>query len=208
MSSPKDTKWDRGDVARKKNISTEEKEAISSYYEAGLKLGKTSDELLEELSKKYDRSTRQIQRYISQHNERIAEKSLHDDLDEKIIAINTRKKHLDQIQVLIQKWRNSFDTRHRPINSYVLPPIYGVEQERLFPYALNHCPSVNNEYKALLKTRRKYQAQSSELKKSQSERWRQTFIKTESKLRDALGKCLLSHEYSRHRCCLCSPSDG
>ena len=113
--------------------------------------------------------------------------------------------HLDQIQLLVQKWKNSFDTKHRPVDVYVLPPSYGVEQEKLFPYALDHCPSVNDEYQALLEKRSDYQAQASELKKSQSEQWRQTFIEMEGKLREALEMCLLSHEYSRHRCTLCSP---
>lgn len=118
----------------------------------------------------------------------------------------TDAEHLDEIQLLIQKWRNSFDTRHRPVDVYVLPPSYSVEQEKLFPYALDHCPSVNDEYQALLDKRSEYQAQLSELKKGQSAQWRQTFMKMGGNLRDALEMCLLSHEYSRHRCPLCSPS--
>ena len=113
--------------------------------------------------------------------------------------------HLDAIQLLIQKWRNSFDTRFRTVDVYVLPPSYSVEQEKLFPYALVHCPSANDEYQALLEKRSEYQAQASELRKSQSEQWRQTFIEMEGKLRDALEMCLLSYEYSRHKCTVCTP---
>ena len=114
--------------------------------------------------------------------------------------------HLDQIQSLIQKWSNSFDVRHRSADAYVLPPRYGVEHDKLFPYALVHCPSVNDEYQALLNKRSDYKIQSSELKKSQAGQWQQAFIEMEGKLRDTLEMCLLSHEYSRHRCALCSPS--
>ena len=112
--------------------------------------------------------------------------------------------HLDAIQLLIQKWRSSFDTRYRPVDGYVLPPSYGFEQEKLFPYVLAHCPSVNDEYQTLMDKKREYQAQSSELKKIQSAKWRQTFIKIEGELKDALEMSLLSHEYSRHRCELCT----
>ena len=203
MSSLKDTKWDREDITRKKSISAKDKETLFGYYEAGLKIGKTSDELLEELSERYNRSPRQIQRYISQLSGRTTNKSLGGAIDQ-VVTINTHNKHLDEIQALIQKWRNSFDARHRSVNVYVLPPSYGVERETLFPYALDHCPSVNNEYQALLDKRSEYQAQLSELKKSQSERWRHIFIEIEGKLRYATEICLLSHEYSRHRCTLCS----
>lgn len=111
--------------------------------------------------------------------------------------------HLDQIRALVQRWRNSFDARYRPADAYVLPPRYGVEQDKLFPYVLGHCPSVNDKYQALLSKRNEYQIQSGELKKSQSEQWRQAFIEAEGKLRDALDTSLLSHEYLTHKCGLC-----
>lgn len=111
--------------------------------------------------------------------------------------------HLAQIQALIQRWRNSFDARYRPVDVYVFPPRYGVEQDKLFPYVLDHCPSINTKYQALLTKKNEYQIQSSEPEKSQSGQWRQAFVEAEGKLRDALDTSLLSHEYMTHKCGLC-----
>lgn len=111
--------------------------------------------------------------------------------------------HLDQIQALIQKWSNSFDVRHRSADAYVLPPRYGVEHDKLFPYVLDHCSSINDKYQALQSKKNEYQIQPSELKKSQSGQWRQAFIEAEGELRDALEISLLCHEYMTHKCDLC-----
>jgi len=62
----KATKWDKGEFSKREKVSPEDKKAIAEYYQAGLKTGKSSKELWEELAKRYDRHIRQIQRYISQ----------------------------------------------------------------------------------------------------------------------------------------------
>jgi len=116
-----------------------------------------------------------------------------------------KAQHLDQIQALVQKWSNSFDAGHRPVDVYVLPPRYVVEQDELFPYALDHCPSVNDTYQVLQNERKEYQIQTSEPKKSQSGRWKEAFVKIEGELRNALRMSLLNQEYTRHRCDLCPP---
>lgn len=62
----KETKWDKGKFSKRKPVSDEDKRAIAEYYQAGLKTAKSSEELLAELAERYDRSSRQIQRYIVQ----------------------------------------------------------------------------------------------------------------------------------------------
>ena len=59
------TNWDRGEFESKSRISPADRHAISEYYRAAMGLGKSSEEVLEELAKRYNRSARQIQRYIS-----------------------------------------------------------------------------------------------------------------------------------------------
>jgi len=66
MTSDKETKWDHSRFERKTYISNDEKIAISDYYRTALKTGRSSSELLEELSAKYNKSERQVQRYIKE----------------------------------------------------------------------------------------------------------------------------------------------
>jgi len=61
-----DTKWDRGQFEKKRKISYKDKKEIARYYRAGVNVGRPSEELLEELAKQYERTPRQIQRYISE----------------------------------------------------------------------------------------------------------------------------------------------
>jgi hypothetical protein len=66
MTDRKESRWDKGEFSKRNHVSNENKEAMTRYYQAGLKVGKSSDELLEVLSQQYKRTPRQIQRYISQ----------------------------------------------------------------------------------------------------------------------------------------------
>lgn len=61
MSEPK---WDKKRLPTRKRLSGPEIKAVAEYYEAGLKTGRTSEELLQELEERCHKSTRQIQRYI------------------------------------------------------------------------------------------------------------------------------------------------
>lgn len=62
-------RWDKGEFSKRKPINDEDKRAMTEYYEAGLKTGKLSSELLEELEMRYRKSARQIQRYIREVKE-------------------------------------------------------------------------------------------------------------------------------------------
>jgi hypothetical protein len=66
MTYRNESRWDKGEFSKRNHVSNENKEAMTRYYQAGLKVGKSSDELLEALSQQYKRTPRQIQRYISQ----------------------------------------------------------------------------------------------------------------------------------------------
>jgi hypothetical protein len=64
-SEPKD-KWSREQFHPRTVISDQDKEAITAFYRAEMAKGRTSQDVVDELSQKYERSTRQIQRYISE----------------------------------------------------------------------------------------------------------------------------------------------
>jgi len=64
MTKLGDTKWDKQE-STKKPLGDGDKQTMVEYYEAGLKTGKRSEDLLAELEERYDRSDRQILRYIA-----------------------------------------------------------------------------------------------------------------------------------------------
>lgn len=67
MTKLGDIRWDtEKGYQEKEPVSLDDKRVITEYYHAGLKMGKPADKLLEELSRRYDRSPRQIQRYIAE----------------------------------------------------------------------------------------------------------------------------------------------
>jgi len=61
-----DTNWGKGEFVRKKPVTDDDKVVMANYMEAGLRAGRRREDLLYELSKGYERSTRQIERYISE----------------------------------------------------------------------------------------------------------------------------------------------
>lgn len=200
MGCPKDTKWDRVDVSKKKNVSAADKETLFRYYEAGLKIGKTSEEVLEELSERYNRSPRQIQRYISQVTERMTKESLGNALDQ-VVNINAYVEHIAEIHTFIERWKGLIENRNSRVR-VVWPPYYhGLERDELFSYVLRHCPSINVKYQALKSVRDKYESEKESASKVGN--YGKTFAEAEKQLRHAIEMGLLSHEYSRHRCDLC-----
>jgi murein DD-endopeptidase MepM/ murein hydrolase activator NlpD len=201
MGNPENSKWDKGNFSKKKPISDETKKAIFWYYQVALKNGKASDDALNELSQRYDRSIRQIQRYIEQVDKESARKSTGDDLNQTALS-KAYDTHFAEVRSFIEHWKGVVEKRSSPFH-VAWPPHYGAEQDKFFPYVLDHCPSIKDKYQALQSKRNKYQIQSSELKKSQSGQWEQTFIEAEGELRDALEMSLLSQEYIRHKCDLC-----
>lgn len=66
MTKLADIKWDKDRLPKKRHVSDEDKQAMADYYQAGLKTGKSSEDLLAELEERYGKSSRQIQRYIAQ----------------------------------------------------------------------------------------------------------------------------------------------
>jgi len=68
MTKLGDVKWDKQE-STKKPLGDGDKQTMVEYYEAGLKTGKRSEDLLTELEKLYGRSSRQILRYVSKARE-------------------------------------------------------------------------------------------------------------------------------------------
>jgi hypothetical protein len=68
MTKLGDTKWDKQE-STKKPLGDGDKQTMVEYYEAGLKTGKGSEDLLTELAERYGRSPRQISRYVSEARE-------------------------------------------------------------------------------------------------------------------------------------------
>src|SRR5919106_2486733 len=64
-SEPKD-KWSREQFHPRTVISDQDKEAITALYRAEMAKGRTSQDVVDELSQKYKRGNRQIQRYIGE----------------------------------------------------------------------------------------------------------------------------------------------
>lgn len=85
---------------------------ILRYYERQQKEGGKSEEILEELEGKYGRSTRQIQRYISQASgERAeAERIKRSGVGNPAYIEEARKKHNEDICQLIQQWKEQLVT--------------------------------------------------------------------------------------------------
>ena len=73
MTFGKVTRWDKDAFLRRKRINNRDKRQMADYLHAGLNMGKPREELLEELAQKYERSTRQIERYVADTEARAAE---------------------------------------------------------------------------------------------------------------------------------------
>ncbi len=77
MTLDKESNWAKNRFEKIIHPSNEDKIAISNYYQAALKTGRSSDEVLEELEVKYGKSTRQIQRYIRDIEAKRTEQAIH-----------------------------------------------------------------------------------------------------------------------------------
>ena len=73
MTLDKETRWDKDEFLRRKRINDHDKRQMTEYLHAGLNMDKPREELLEELAQKYNRSSRQIERYIADTEARAAE---------------------------------------------------------------------------------------------------------------------------------------
>ncbi len=120
MASTKATKWVKGEFPRRTPISEQDKQEMADYLRAGLNMGKPRDELLEELSKKYHRSTRQIERYIAQCSP--SEKQIY---REGPIQVRTGP-HQERLIELVESWKKELST---PVWQFTLTRL-GIEVPR------------------------------------------------------------------------------
>lgn len=100
-------KPDRKDQSPKRRIGPEERRAIADYYEAGLRAGRTSDKLLEHLSKIHRKSPRQIQRYVAQAQSQAAAAEPRGDPEEGSAAKAEalRERHQTGLRRLLGQWQ-------------------------------------------------------------------------------------------------------
>ena len=100
-------KPDRKDQSPRRRIGPEERRAIAHYYEAGLRAGRTSDELLLQLSSIHRKSARQIQRYIAQAQSQAAAAEPRGDPEEGSAANveALRERHQTGLRRLLGQWQ-------------------------------------------------------------------------------------------------------
>lgn len=65
MTFSKETRWEKGKFEKNRLVSERAKREMAEYFTAALGINKSREDLLEELSAKYEKSPRQIERYIS-----------------------------------------------------------------------------------------------------------------------------------------------
>ncbi|MFC2006012.1 hypothetical protein ACFLVG_03530 [Chloroflexota bacterium] len=103
------SKPDRGGYLKKvARITSGDKTNILRTYERGLRQRKRSEEVLEELAEKYNRSTRTIQRYIALTKED-RERARHikgGNTDSVSLLEEAKKEHFMQIRQLIIQWKH------------------------------------------------------------------------------------------------------
>jgi len=106
MTKLGDTKWDKHE-STKKPLGDGDKQTIAEYYEAGLKTGKRSEDLLTELEERYGRSCRQILRYVSKARE---------------VSVSTPQfqKHASDVLSLLDTYVSQLEVSYEPEN-FVTP---------------------------------------------------------------------------------------
>lgn len=82
------------------------------------------------------------------------------------ILIEATNRHLKGIALLLERWGDNLETA-RNIGDYAVT--YDVEGRPLFPYVLQHCPSVNKKYQNLKLKRQEFETKMERLAKRLAE---------------------------------------
>lgn len=114
MTKLGDIKWDKEKLPKKKHLGHEDKQALAEYYQAGLKTGKSSEDLLAELEERYGRSSRQIQRYIGAVPEKHVQSF---EQKKEIPSVAERTRHEEQLRAMISYLVNSLLN----LKSFIMP---------------------------------------------------------------------------------------
>ncbi len=112
------TKWDKHE-STKKPLGDGDKQTIAEYYEAGLKTGKRSDDLLTELEERYGRSCRQILRYVSKARE---SRKPYQETPHNGVSASTPQfqKHASDVLSLLDTYVSQLEVSYEPEN-FVTP---------------------------------------------------------------------------------------
>jgi hypothetical protein len=101
------TKWDSKRKRTSERITDRDKAAILKIYEKGLKKGQDRGELLSGLARRYDRSERQIERYIQQAKEK-RESEQREQATQIVVTVEERSRalaeHYEAIRGAIKLW--------------------------------------------------------------------------------------------------------
>lgn len=151
MPSREDSKWDKGQFEGKKQISDKDKEAIVEYYRAGRNAGMPREELLEDLAKLYNRSDRQIQRYISEGGTEISlrpepQKSAKHTRMETVTIQPSRKEFPDEQSYVGAKYLNiSIPSNDLWIDSVTITTSHPKSQYKFLIFDRKQPPDFYNE---------------------------------------------------------------
>ena len=132
--TPKGTKWDEGEYGEKKPITDEDKWVMAQYVAVGLRTGRRREDLNQELSERYGRSTRQIERYISkvkaiEEEEEPQQAAQHPSAQlaqpDPITIRRIRKHHRDMLH-LVERWNGELNLSlwRNPIRDLGKPGIH------------------------------------------------------------------------------------
>ena len=126
MTYDKGTKWDKGKFSKKKPITDEDKKAITKYYQAGQKIGTPVEGILEFLFARYGRSTRQIQRYVSEMTKAQESRSPHAVVEQSAILQPPYEDQEQDLQAIEKE-----DRELSPVTSK--PPAVATVREKFGP---------------------------------------------------------------------------
>lgn len=119
-----------------------------------------------EIAARLNRKTQTVKHHLSKRQMQFEQNSL---------IIEAQKKHLDEIESLLTSWQSeiefaqlvgAYEIEYK-VEEYSQPVIFVPPREEkknpLFPYALQHCPFVNEEYQVLKAQRDQYNSKIEEL---------------------------------------------
>jgi hypothetical protein len=112
-----------------------------------------------EIAGRLKRKKQTVKRHLKEEAAK-TERKLHDKMQTTLqdpLIIEAKKKHLDEIETMLRSWRDEIefaqsrgthtvvDALEKDLDSFLFPELRGLKNS-CFPYALKHCPLINNLY--------------------------------------------------------------
>ena len=133
-------------------ITKSKQVAIAKVYDQRFQKGERSEDILADLSSKYDRDVRTVQRYVSKGREIIASnKQSHPSTKQSAMVtqanpliVEAKRKHFERLSKLIMTWQSQLGFKPKPSERYsvsIFPvkfkaqdAVAGSHEEKYFPY--------------------------------------------------------------------------